>query len=157
MTFTTQLPTEDAMGSTKTILVVEDNPDILFLVKTILVQGGDGRLIEGGGATHRLPHYEVLTADSAEKGLVIGLEFPRPIHLLIADVVMPGMLGTTLATRLKEARPAMAVMLMSGYPEREIAVSSGGWHFLQKPFQQAALLEVVRMELGGGSMRAGGR
>ena len=50
---------------------------------------------------------------------------PVPIHLLLTDVVMPGMTGPELAGRLKPLRPAMEVIFMSGYSERAIADRSG--------------------------------
>jgi CheY-like chemotaxis protein len=144
----TQLPSsgkDDQAADSKTILVVEDNPEILTLVKLILSHGGSGKLIDSkhSGAPHRLPIYKVLTADSPEKGLTIGLEYPAPIDLLICDFVMPGILGTEVARQIKEARPAMRVMLMSGYPEGELKILADGWRFLRKPFVAAELLQAV--------------
>jgi CheY-like chemotaxis protein len=136
--------------SQATILVVEDDQFVLKLVKQILTNGE----CAAENCSHK-PDYEVLTARSAAEGLRIGLEFPRPIHLLLADVVMEGMLGTEVAERIKEQRPAMRVILMSGYLEGELKVLQGGWKFLRKPFVAEALLDRVRAALE--TQAAGGR
>lgn len=138
-----------------TILVVDDNKPILQLVRTILTEG-DCQLGTECGA-HRLRDDEVLTADSAEEGLRIGEDLSRPIHLLLADVVMPGMLGNQLAARLRELRPQMRVILMSGTPDGLDVLHDGQWASLEKPFLAAALLERVRVELGKTEMGASGR
>ncbi len=127
---------EKRLSDRKTILVVEDNSGVLKLVQVILQAD-----------------YDVLTADSAEKGLALGLEFPHPIDLLISDVVMPGMYGPELAAQVKEARPQMRVILMSGKVEGRLRVLGGdlltgqGWRFLAKPFWGPELLALVRAEL----------
>jgi two-component system, cell cycle sensor histidine kinase and response regulator CckA len=114
-------------GNRQTILVVEDDPATLHLVQRILERG----------------NYEVLCANSAKEGERIGKEFPRPIDLLLADVVMPHMIGPDLATRLIEQRPAMHVILMSGYPDAALPVLNDGWPFIRKPFVPRALLEKI--------------
>jgi DNA-binding response OmpR family regulator len=100
-------------------------------------------LTEGG--------YQVISAASADKGLCLGLEFPHPIHLLLADVMLPGMLGPELASQIKAARPSMRVILMSGKAGGELKVLNAGWQFLGKPFLPAALLERVRAVLARGT------
>ena len=132
-----------------TILVVEDNKALLRLVKSILTRGECG---EDCGAR---PDYEVLCASSATEALRIGMEYPGPIHLLLADVMMPDMLGTEVASLLKAARPSIRVILMSGYPDGKLAVLDAGWQFLQKPFMGEALLARVRIALT--AQAAGGR
>jgi two-component system cell cycle sensor histidine kinase/response regulator CckA len=139
---------------TQTILIVEDNPQVLEMVRVILTLGGSGKLIEGGGAPHRLPDYEVLVADSAAEGLRIGLESPT-IHLLLADVVLPGMRGDQLAEKLKRVRPDMRVLLMSGRVTN-LEIFDGRWQFLAKPFEGADLLARVAAELGKAEAGAGG-
>lgn len=69
----------------------------------------------------------------------------QPIHLLLSDVLMPGMRGPELARRLRERRPALPVVYMSGYSDHAILTSEvlAGAAFLQKPFQAEALLRVV--------------
>ena len=111
----------------ETILVVEDDPDILTLVQTIL---------EGAG-------FEVLAASSVSKAKRVEAQFARTIHLLLSDVMMPDMCGPDLADALKHRRPAMRVMLMSGYADGAMLVLNHGWHFIQKPFLPTALLAGV--------------
>jgi two-component system, cell cycle sensor histidine kinase and response regulator CckA len=111
-----------------TILVVEDDSAILRLVEIILAKG----------------QYEVLSANSANEGLQIGTNFPRPIDLLLSDVVMPHMTGPDLAAKLKVLRPDMRVMLMSGYPDGAMLILNYGWHFINKPFVAKVLLERVQ-------------
>ncbi|MGA7104802.1 MAG: response regulator [Candidatus Deferrimicrobiaceae bacterium] len=70
-----------------------------------------------------------------------------PIHLLITDVVMPGMTGPELAGRLTARRPAMKVLFMSGYTDDAIlhhGVLEPGTEFLQKPFAAGSLGGKVR-------------
>ena len=111
----------------ETILVVEDDPAILRLVQTILEKAG----------------FEVLAASSAGKAKRVEAQFARTIHLLLSDVMMPDMCGPDLAGALKQRRPAMRVMLMSGYADGAMLVLNHGWHFIQKPFLPAALLATV--------------
>ena len=111
----------------ETILVVEDDPDILTLVQTIL---------EGAG-------FEVLAASSVENATRVEAQFARTIHLLLSDVMMPDMCGPDLADTLKRRRPEMRVMLMSGYADGAMLVLNHGWHFIQKPFLPSALLDTV--------------
>jgi len=117
----------------KTILIVEDDPAILKLVASILIEA------------HA---YEILSARSGKGGLRIGLDFPRPIHLLLANVILPGMLGTHVAAELKAVRPAMRVILLAGKADEDLAVLHGGWQILEKDHLRADLLARVRAELG---------
>jgi two-component system cell cycle sensor histidine kinase/response regulator CckA len=114
-------------GASETILVVEDDPAIRKLVETILGDGG----------------FEILGADSAKEAIQVEASFPRTIHLLLSDVMMPDMGGPDLAAKLKLRRPEMRVMLMSGYADGAMLVLNHGWHFIRKPFLPAALLAKV--------------
>jgi FixJ family two-component response regulator len=67
---------------------------------------------------------------------------------LLSDVMMPGISGPDLAKKLKQQRPEMRVMLMSGYPEGMLILNYGG-HFLQKPFPPHALISKVNDVLHG--------
>lgn len=118
-----QLP--EAIPST--ILVVEDDPVILKMVKLIL---------EGAG-------FGVLSAGSADQARLIAKGFPRPIHLLLSDVMMPDVSGPELASALKQDRPEMRVMLMSGFIDGAMLVLNHGWYFIAKPFLATALLARV--------------
>lgn len=74
------------------------------------------------------------------------------IDLLITDVVMPGMSGRDLRERVRQARPGIKCLFMSGYPAEEIAhrgVLEAGVRFIQKPFTLDALARRVRESLDG--------
>jgi CheY-like chemotaxis protein len=132
--------------SGKTILVVDDEPEVLRLVERILVRGG----------------HKVLTAASSIEALAIATH-PRRIDLLLSDVFLPcdhhcdgkGMLGPELAATLKQARPDMRVILISG--ETGKALAAGEWKFLEKPFRNADLLDLVHQELSRPSVQGAGR
>jgi DNA-binding NtrC family response regulator len=119
----------------QTVLVVEDDASILRLVQLILEDDG----------------FEVLGASSANKALEIEAHFSRTIHLLLSDVMMPDMCGPELAELLKQLRPQMRVMLMSGYADGAMLVLNHGWHFIRKPFLATALVgsvhDVLRSEV----------
>jgi CheY-like chemotaxis protein len=73
------------------------------------------------------------------------------IHLVVADVIMPGMSGRTLADQVVERRPETKILFCSGYAENAIVhhgVLAPGVEFLQKPFTPVALIERVRSLLG---------
>ena len=86
----------------------------------------------------------------------IGLEFPSTIHLLLANAILPGMLGTDVAVKLKAVRPAMRVILLTGKAHKDLAVLNGGFQRLEKARAGEDLLERVRAELGGAVRSAGG-
>jgi two-component system cell cycle sensor histidine kinase/response regulator CckA len=121
------LPTQASKEVQKTILVVEDDAAILKLVCLILEEGG----------------FSVLSAGSADQASLIAHGYPQAIHLLVSDVMMPDVSGPELAKRLKEHRPDMRVMLMSGYADGAMLFLNYGWHFIRKPFLASALLERV--------------
>src|ERR1700689_1610302 len=111
-----------------TILIVEDHPILLKLVKGILEKA----------------RFTVLAASSAKKAIRIEAEFPGTIDLLLSDGMMPGMSGPDLAKRLKERRPKMRIILMSAYPDGALLVLNYGWHFIQKPFMPLALVGRIK-------------
>jgi two-component system, cell cycle sensor histidine kinase and response regulator CckA len=112
----------------QTILVVEDHVLLLKLIKQILEDA----------------HYTVLTASSAKKAIGLEAEFAGAIDLLLSDVMMPGISGPDLAKKLKEQRPEMRIILMSGYPDGGLLVLNYGWHFMQKPFMPRALVGRIK-------------
>jgi two-component system cell cycle sensor histidine kinase/response regulator CckA len=113
------------------VLVVEDEPAVRALIVQILQSHG----------------YQVLEAGNGERALEIAAAYAGPIDLLLADVVMPGMRGSEVATRLATLRPTTAAIFVSGYPEDEIVrdgVLKPNVTFVQKPFTASELLQRVR-------------
>jgi signal transduction histidine kinase len=122
---------EKDLGGTETILLVEDEESVLALGKAILERYG----------------YAVLTARSPAEAMSLAERHPGPIHLLVTDVVMPGMNGRELKERLYASRPGLKCVFVSGYTANMVAhrgILDEGVHFLQKPFPVKALAEKVR-------------
>jgi PAS domain S-box-containing protein len=120
----------------ETILVVEDNTDILEINRTMLEQQG----------------YIVLTAASPVEALDVVKTYTGSIDLLITDVIMPVMNGRELAKRLESNRPDLKLLYMSGYTADIIAhhgVLEDGIHFIQKPFSMRELAAKVRQVIEG--------
>jgi PAS domain S-box-containing protein len=116
---------------TETVLMVEDEEAILNLGRTILKRYG----------------YTVLTAQTAADALELAERHEGPIHLLVTDVVMPGLNGKELTDRLTLLRPGIKVLYMSGYTADVIAhhgVIDKDVEFMQKPFSVSTLVQKVR-------------
>jgi CheY-like chemotaxis protein len=124
-------------AGTETILVAEDEQIVRVLIRKVLEQAGYTVLVAGGGA----------------EALQVAARHTGRIHLLVSDVVMPGMSGRELARRLLEARPDTKVLYLSGYADDAVerhGVLDPGTAFMQKPFSPSALALRVRDVLGGG-------
>ena len=94
--------------------------------------------------------YRVLTADSPGAALDLARQCAGEIHLVMTDVVMPGMNGRDLAQRLSVVRPRLRRLFMSGYTANVIAhhgVLDEGVQFIQKPFGMKDLATHVRQAL----------
>jgi CheY-like chemotaxis protein len=92
--------------------------------------------------------YHVLAAASGEEALRIASTSGAEIHLLVSDVIMPGMTGTELAARLRALRPGTRVLLMSGYAADMVTDQDlKDAPLLAKPFSPAALIKAVRAAL----------
>jgi CheY-like chemotaxis protein len=125
-----------APGGTETLLVVEDEKMLLKFVGSVLEDHG----------------YKVLSAGTPADALTIAREYNSPIHLLITDVVMPGMNGRELKEALSPLYPDIKTLYMSGYTADVIAhrgTIDEGTAFLQKPFLVNALTVKVRHVLEG--------
>ncbi len=124
----------DLPPGTETVLVVEDEEQVRGLAARFLRDQG----------------YRVLTASGGQEALVIAGKTARPIHLILTDVVMPGLSGPDLARRLTALHPGAKVLYMSGYTDDTIVrhgVLGAGIRFLEKPFTKGRLLSKVREAL----------
>ena len=87
--------------------------------------------------------FTVLSASNAVQAIQIESDFAETIHLLLSDVMMPGMAGPALAKKIQDKRPLMRVILMSGFIDGAMLLLNHGWHFIEKPFMANALLDRV--------------
>ena len=117
--------------------------------ETVLLVEDDDRLLRLGRATLEALGYEVLCAGNGMEAL--ELESEHAVDLVLTDVVMPTLGGFELAGILRESRPALPILFMSGYPTagalKQVAVPEGA-QFLPKPFKPAELARAVRSALG---------
>lgn len=74
--------------------------------------------------------------------------------MVLADVVMPGMYGTQMADEIRRIDPETKILLMSGYPEREIVVGRTGYGFIEKPILAIQLLNAIELLTGPVSGRS---
>ncbi len=118
------------VGGTETVLVVEDEDPVRRLITKTLQAFG----------------YEVLETAQPAEALRLCREHPKPIHLLLTDIVMPGMNGRDLAGQCCGLRADVKVVFMSGYTADAMPLQGidPGMHFLSKPFTPSALASKVR-------------
>jgi signal transduction histidine kinase len=127
-------PRTDSIGGNETVLIVEDSPSLRELFHHSLKASG----------------YKVLEAGTGEEALQVVDTHAGPIHMLVTDVIMPGMGGRELAARFKEKRPESRVLYVSGYPDETIArrgVLESGVTLLLKPFGPVEFIRKVREQL----------
>jgi two-component system, cell cycle sensor histidine kinase and response regulator CckA len=125
-----KIDTTDYRGS-ETILLVEDAEPLRELMQTVLQSHG----------------YVVLSAKDGSEALRVSDQQKGPIHLLLTDVVMPGINGNELSKRLKPTRAKMKVLYVSGYTNDAIVrhgILEHAVAILQKPFTQDAFLRKLR-------------
>jgi signal transduction histidine kinase len=118
----------------ETILLVEDEEQIRSLAQRVLERAG----------------YEVIAAPDGQAAVALANRHPGPIHLLIVDMMLPGLSGRELAAQLTIHRPAIKVLYISGTTDDAIArhrVLAPGTEFLQKPFALGQLIQKVRKVL----------
>jgi PAS domain S-box-containing protein len=135
------VPQARSRTGSESILLVEDNPAVREVAS---------RALRGAG-------YSVCDAGSGAEALERVERSAGPLHLLVTDVVMPGMDGRTLAVALKEKHPGLRVLFMSGYAQDTIehrGVPGPARGFLPKPFTPATLLARVRAVLDEGAGEA---
>jgi PAS domain S-box-containing protein len=127
------VPTESVAPEpgTETILLVEDEANLRYLARQYLEKQG----------------YRVIEAADGAVAMQIAVAHEGVIHLLLTDVIMPGMNGRELAQRISEIRPNVKVLYMSGYTENVIGRNGTldeGVRLLQKPFTLRDLKSKVR-------------
>jgi CheY-like chemotaxis protein len=123
-----------AMTGTETLLVVEDDDALREIATSVLRSAG----------------YTVLAAASGAAALEIAAQHQGSLQLVLTDMVMPGMGGRELATRLTEIRPDIRIVYTSGYTDdailRRHALEASD-HFLSKPYTVVELTRRIRKVL----------
>jgi two-component system, cell cycle sensor histidine kinase and response regulator CckA len=121
---------ERVIAGSQTILIVEDDAALLQITHRTLEEVG----------------YATLAARSPREAIDLSESHTGPIHLMVTDVVLPGMSGVKLASHLSAPRPEMKVLYVSGYTDDTIfhhGVLKPGLAFLQKPFSPITLARKV--------------
>jgi two-component system cell cycle sensor histidine kinase/response regulator CckA len=119
-------PRHEPPGATVSILLVEDQPDVRAAAKRMLEHLG----------------HRVETARDGQQALEIWANRANEFDVLISDVVMPGLDGPSLARRLRQDRPRLSVLFVSGYPESSLPLAGAlteGAAYLPKPFTLRSL------------------
>jgi CheY-like chemotaxis protein len=116
-------------GSAETILVVEDQPATAQITRILLESWG----------------YRVLEAHSGAEALATFEGNSDGIHLVLTDMIMPGITGTQLAAELQRRSPNLRIVFMSGYPNEHLENPEAA--FLPKPFNPGSLSRMIRREL----------
>ena len=122
---------KELLRGNETILIVEDEEEVRQLA---------GKILERQG-------YQILEAFNGEDALAACAKCMGPIHLMLADVVMPGMSGSELANLVKPSHPETQILYMSGYTNDAIVrhgVLEKGVNYIQKPFSMEGLARKVR-------------
>jgi two-component system cell cycle sensor histidine kinase/response regulator CckA len=120
-----------AEQATETILLVEDEPSVRDLVSEFLKDSG----------------FRIIKAVNGIDGLEKALAHTGRIHLVITDIVMPGMGGRELAEQLSLSHPEMRILFMSGYTDDDVVrqkITDKRTHFIEKPFELKALGMKIR-------------
>jgi two-component system cell cycle sensor histidine kinase/response regulator CckA len=126
-----KVETKEFTRGSETILLVEDDEEVRKLAVKILEKQG----------------YTVLEASQGDEALILCKEHKGPIHLMVTDVVLPGMNGRELTTHLKMLHQEMKVLYMSGYTDNTIThhgVLEKGMNYIQKPFTVEGLGRKLR-------------
>ena len=112
------------------VLVADDEPKYVYITQLNLEARG----------------YEVLVARDGMEAVQVAMAHTGPIHLMVTDVIMPGVAGPRAADEIRATRPAMAVLYVSGYADHAIPghAGPGTAAFLEKPFASESLLRKVR-------------
>ncbi len=124
-------PVQDIPTGHETVLLTEDETDVRQIARQFLESGG----------------YNVIEAKDGADALRLAAENEGKIDVLVTDIVMPGMSGQELATRVQKQDPNLCVVFMSGYSEHaatEMAHADPTVRLLTKPFSRAVILRAIR-------------
>jgi signal transduction histidine kinase/CheY-like chemotaxis protein len=122
------------LGSGELVLVIEDEPDVMRMAVRSLREAG----------------YTVLEASGGREAIEILMEAGNRLRVVVTDVVMPGMSGRDLSSRIMGLRPDLPIIFMSGYTDEDVirrGLMERGGRFIQKPFSPEALARQVRQAL----------
>jgi CheY-like chemotaxis protein len=111
----------------KTVLLVDDHVAARKSIERILLVAG----------------YRVLTASGGKQALQLFREHSAAVDLLIADCMMLGMNGQKLAETMRQQKPGLKVLLVSGYPDAPVELAGGAAKMIHKPFSGKTLIERV--------------
>jgi len=126
------IPASTSRGNTETILVVDDEAQVLEFVVTVLEKAG----------------YNVVTAASGKEAVELAGKADTPLDLLLTDVIMPKINGVEAYEQIREKTPGIKVLFMSGYTGSSFLTHEfDEADLLQKPFQPEVLLGRVRLTL----------
>ncbi len=126
---------DEALKGIETILVVEDQADLLKMVKITLEDYG----------------YNVMTSLDPGEALLLSDAYPGRIHMLLTDLIMPRMNGMEVSLKISRLRSGIKTLFMSGYGLNSIAPGAlfdEGFEYIQKPFSPRELAGKVREVLG---------
>jgi two-component system, cell cycle sensor histidine kinase and response regulator CckA len=140
--FLDQADTKHMENGKQTILVVEDEEMVRGLICEVLRREG----------------YRVVACSDATEGIEASNRYGKGIDLLLTDVVMPGMNGPEMASRIQKEFPHLRVVFMSGYSEQALARNAqvdGSFEYLQKPFTLRSLTQKLANVLGRPEAQAG--
>ncbi|MBL0892542.1 MAG: response regulator [Gemmatimonadaceae bacterium] len=125
----------EQLAGTETVLLVEDEDTVRSVAAAALERRG----------------YRVLVADHGEAAIAIAREYPGIIHLLVSDVVMPGLHGREVADRIVRLRPGIPVLFISGYTDDALlergVLEGDDRSLLAKPFTSLELARRVRLAI----------
>lgn len=129
-------PPDQTSRDKATILLVEDNEQVRALTSRALTKHG----------------YEVLPADSGDAALLLARSHKTEIHLILTDVIMPGMSGPEVVKQALGIRPNMRVLYMSGHTGDALAdrgITEFSADFIQKPFNTSQIILRIEAMLSG--------
>ena len=118
-------------GKGNIVLLVEDEAAVLQVSRTLIERLG----------------YAVLAASSPDGALAVAADFPGDIHILFTDVVMPGMSGKELYSHLRQTRPWLKCLYVSGYAEGlgdSAGILDQDAHLLEKPYTLRSIAEKLQ-------------